>query len=223
MNPAKIMAVQIKHQDLFPTRLWQVDLAVLSPHFGQWIEWIENARKADLAPWGSNRGGWNSAKTLFDEPVFEPLVRAVSPVMKAVMKQMGMELSPRAALKYHAWANVLDKGGFNMQHVHQNTLLSACFYLSAPTGSSPIVFRDPRPGVVFSPMRGKGINGFSERSLLPQAGQLVVFPNWLEHRVEIHQAEASRVSIAFNVTGATMVEESANAAGGSPIKNTAGN
>jgi uncharacterized protein (TIGR02466 family) len=139
------------------------------------------------------------------------------------MKQMGIDLTPQAELKFDAWANVLDTGGFNMQHVHQNTLLSACFYLSTPKGSSPIIFRDPRPGVVFSPMRGKGINGFSERSMIPSAGQLIVFPNWLEHRVEVHQAEASRVSIAFNVTGAKLDGEPAKATGESAIVNTAAN
>ena len=56
---------------------------------------------------------------------------------------------------------------------------------------------------MFSAARSNGVNNFSETSIKPGAGQLIVFPNWLEHRVEVNEAEESRVSIALNVVGVT--------------------
>ena len=121
------MQLQIKHIDLFPTRIWHVGLGQeLAPHFDAWVKWIEDARAADTKRWGSNRGGWNSPKTLLEDPAFKPLDLTIAPILKGVLKQMGFEL-PEGKLKIDCWANVLDHGGFNVQHVHQNTLLSACF------------------------------------------------------------------------------------------------
>jgi uncharacterized protein (TIGR02466 family) len=200
MATSKPNSISLQKLDLFPTRIWQADLPMLAKHHAAWDEWILQKRAADTKPWGSNRGGWNSPKTLFTEPVFKPLASACELVMRNIMKQMGVDL-PQAPLRFDAWANVLEQGGSNISHVHQNTLLSAVFYLRVPDPSAPIVFRDPRAGAVFSALRGKGVNVFSECALNPMAGRLVVFPNWLEHRVEVHASSEARISIAMNLLG----------------------
>ena len=67
-----------------------------------------------------------------------------------------------------------------------------------------LVFRDPRgpavamyetPGVDL-PWVGSG-NGIP---FTPAAGQLLIFPAWLEHRVERFDGSGDRISIAFNAT-----------------------
>ena len=42
-------------------------------------------------------------------------------------------------------------------------------------------------------------NGYRDIRLKPEAGLLVMFPHWLEHFVEVHESETSRISIPFNV------------------------
>ena len=77
--------------------------------------------------------------------------------------------------------------------------MSGTFYLTVPEGSGELVFRDPRLGVVLSPFHGDNApNSANDVKLIPKVGMLAIFPNWLEHRVEPHQGEIPRVSIAMN-------------------------
>jgi hypothetical protein len=67
-----------------------------------------------------------------------------------------------------------------------------------------IVFRDPR-GPVVAMYETPGIelpwvgNG-SGIPFTPATGHLILFPSWLEHRVEPFEGEGERISIAFNAT-----------------------
>ncbi|MFC3533545.1 TIGR02466 family protein [Vogesella facilis] len=183
--------------DLFPTRVWSVGLPHLEAQRPQWIAQIESWRQQTPKPEGrSNRMGWNSAQTLLQEPAFQPLAEAVRAVFDHIFAEMG---PPQHRYQLHAWANVHDFGGYNTFHNHAGALLSACYYLKVPAGSGHIVLRDPRPGALLSPWQGTlRPNAGSEISIAPEAGQLVVFPNWLEHGVEAHAANDTRISIPIN-------------------------
>jgi uncharacterized protein (TIGR02466 family) len=102
------------------------------------------------------------------------------------------------AFVLQSWVNIHDVGGFNLQHMHEGALLSGCVYLAVPPGSGNLVFRDPRPGVLNSFLKGSGANAFKDVQLRPEAGLVVLFPNWLEHYVEPHEGEAPRICVAFN-------------------------
>jgi|SRR5579859_2788280 len=180
---------------LFPTRIWQARLDGLKPLFPDWVAAIEAARAASPEPAGrSNRGGWNSAeKTLLDQPGFEPLAAALR---AACGHALG-----GAAFTLESWANIHDRGGFNFLHMHDGCLLSGAFYLQVPPGSGPLVFRDPRPGVLNAPFKGPHANGHNDIQLAPDEGLAVLFPNWLDHYVEPHDNDIPRISISFNALG----------------------
>lgn len=189
----------INHMDLFPTRVWVVSLSSLDHHTPEWVAAVEARRRATPQPAGrSNRMGWNSEQTLFDDPLFAPLATAVRSVFDYVFAEMG---PPAYTYTLQAWANVHDPGGHNAFHNHPGSLLSACYYLQVPQGSGPLVLRDPRPGATLSPWQGSlRPNCGSEISVAPQAGQLIVFPNWLEHAAEAHAGRDPRISIPINAT-----------------------
>lgn len=189
--------LNLAHMELFPTRVWSVSLSALNEHVPQWTAQIESWRQQHpVAEGRSNRMGWNSTQTLFDDPLFLPLAQAVRTVFDFIFNEMGPPLH-RYQLK--AWANVHDAGGYNTFHNHAGALLSACYYLKVPAGSGPIVLRDPRPGALLSPWQGSlRPNAGSEISIAPEAGQLLVFPNWLEHGTEAHAGSESRISIPVN-------------------------
>jgi hypothetical protein len=52
--------------------------------------------------------------------------------------------------------------------------------------------------VLNSFLKGSGANAFKDVQLRPEAGLVVLFPNWLEHYVEPHEGEAPRICVAFN-------------------------
>ena len=192
--------------DLFPTRLWVFDLSSLSAHFDSWRHYLHEWRKNFPEPGGnSNRKGWISEKILFDKPEFNELKKATEYAFDTVFRQM---LSGKTvAYQLEGWANIHDQGGYNIFHNHANALLSGCFYLSTPQGSSPFVMKDPRPGVLLSPFQGPGINCNQLLHLAPKEGILIIFPHWLEHAVESHESALPRESIAMNALNVTLPKE----------------
>jgi len=186
-----------QHYDLFATRIWQTRLADLSSRFADWVTAVEALRAESPVPAGrTNRGGWNSTDNqVLGRPVFAPLLDAVRLYCGQAFKEMGL-VDPAFGLQ--SWINIHDRGGFNFQHMHDGTLLSGTFYLQVPEGSGNLVFRDPRPGVLNSYAKGSGANAYKDIQLKPEAGLLVLFPHWLEHYVEPHEGDVSRIAIPFN-------------------------
>lgn len=183
--------------DLFPTRIWQARLGWLAPRFPEWIALVEEMRRAAPEPAGRTiRGGWNSDESaVLERPSFEPLAAAIRVYCAQSFHEMG---AGEPAFALQSWVNLHDRGGFNFQHMHEGTLLSGTFYLRVPPGSGALVFRDPRPGVMNASVKGDGANAYKEVRLAPDAGLLVLFPHWLEHYVEPHDADEPRIAIPFN-------------------------
>lgn len=182
---------------VFPTTLWSVDLSELSPHFADWRSRIAALRaNQDESRGRSTRLGWSGPKTLFGEPDFAPLQALSRQAFSACLQAMAVPEGFRFGME--AWANVHDKGGFNQPHIHREAILSGSFYLTVPQGSGAIVFHDPRPSTLYSRAWGKGVNRWEKLTIKPRAGMLLIFPNWLEHSVEPHEADEPRCSIAMN-------------------------
>ncbi len=189
--------MQVNNRDVFTTRIWVFDMPELLGAHAAWIQSILRWRELEPKPVGrSNRMGWNTDPVVFSRDEFKPLLDLSNQAFMHVFKEMQPPLQFRFALQ--AWVNLLDQGSFNAMHVHCNVLLSGTYYLKVPEGSSPIRFRDPRPGVVLSPFVDGGINTCKDQLIRPQEGQLVVFPNWLDHAVDVHEGTEPRISIAMN-------------------------
>lgn len=184
--------MEIVHCDLFATRIWIMDLSQLSLHFDGWRSEIERLRSSDMASRGkSNRKGWNSQPMIMSLPIFKPLLEGCAKAFSCAIKTV----SPKRDYLYslEAWANVHDVGGFNILHSHPGALMSGTFYLTVPKGAGELIFRDPRQGVVLSEFYGNQTpNASSDLKLLPKEGMLVLFPSWLEHRVEPHEGDVPR-------------------------------
>jgi uncharacterized protein (TIGR02466 family) len=194
-SPATVPSLQ--YYDLFPTRIWQVRLEALQPHFEAWTRWVLALRAADPTPAGrTNRSGWNSKEmALLEQPILAPLRQTVHAACARALAEMGRG-GQRFVLQ--SWVNLHDRGGFNYLHMHEASLLSGSFYLEVPAGSGALCFRDPRSGVIHGAVKGSFPNAHSDVNLKPSTGLLVLFPSWLEHYVEPHESDEPRICIAFN-------------------------
>lgn len=183
--------------DLFPTRIWQAELAPLAPNLAGWVQEVLAMRAASPKPAGrTNRCGWNSEDmAVLERPGFAALRTAVRAACANALREMGQG---ERAFHLQSWINLHDRGGFNFLHMHEGTLLSGSFYLQVPRGSGQFVFRDPRPGVILGAFKGPVPNGHTDIHLTPSAGLLVLFPCWIEHYVEPHASDEPRITIAFN-------------------------
>ncbi len=183
--------------DLFPTRIWQAQLASLTPQLRGWVDEVYALRAASPKPAGrTNRGGWNSEDmAVLERPAFAALRREVLAACAGALSEMGQR---GRGFHLQSWVNLHDRGGFNFLHMHEGTLLSGSFYLNVPAGSGQFVFRDPRPGVILGSFKGPVPNGHTDVHLRPSAVLLVLFPCWIEHYVEPHESDEPRITIAFN-------------------------
>jgi uncharacterized protein (TIGR02466 family) len=188
---------QLQSFDIFPTRIWQARLDVLRPHFAEWTRWVLALRAASPAPAGrTNRNGWNSREMdVLEGAVWAPLRHVIHSACATVLGEMGRGAQ---AFQLQSWVNLHDRGGFNFLHMHEGSLLSGSFYLEVPAGSGALTFRDPRPGVLHSMIKGSVPNGHADIHLTPSTGLLVLFPCWMEHYVEPHEGDEPRICIAFN-------------------------
>lgn len=188
--------MKCEYFDLFPTRVWVFYLEELLPFLNGWETCISNWRRSEETRGSSNREGWTSSKTLFEKDEFKALNEAAERCLSQAYAQV--ELVNNPGFRKEAWVNLQDEGGFNHFHAHGECSLAGAFYLRVPEGSGDIVFRDPRPGINLAGMKGDGVNCFSVTSHTPRAGELVIFPGWLEHSVDVNKSETPRISIAIN-------------------------
>jgi uncharacterized protein (TIGR02466 family) len=157
----------------------------------------------------TNDGGWHYAWDLFE--LEEPVVAHFRREMEQHVQGFLHHFRPAARRKpdqfrLHGWINVNRAGHANVLHCHPGCFLSGTYYVKVPEAmrGGEIVFRDPRgpavamyetPGIEL-PWVGTGMG----MPFAPTAGHLLLFPSWLEHRVERFEGTGDRISIAFNAT-----------------------
>jgi uncharacterized protein (TIGR02466 family) len=157
----------------------------------------------------TNYGGWHYAFDLFDlkEPVVAEFHNQMEHHVQTFLNHFRPEGGKKKDLfRMRGWINLNRPGDFNVLHCHPGCFLSAVYYVVVPPDmkGGEISFRDPRgpavamyetPGIDL-PWVGSGMG----LSFSPAAGHLLIFPAWLEHRVEQFEGSGERISIAFNAT-----------------------
>jgi len=195
------MDIGANHKDLFITRLWSFNLSTLGKYHAEWTDYILKLRDNDPDyTRRSVRSGWKTPYRPFDTmPPFKPLEQAARVCFNHVLKDMELKI-PKGFKGYQlkAGINLTDPGGYNVQHGHDQVYLAGCYYLKVPEKSGEITFIDPRPGAKYSLATCGGPQGSNNAGVQPRVGQLLIFPGWLEHRVEENLSDDTRISIVIN-------------------------
>ncbi len=155
----------------------------------------------------SNVGGWQSERDLLEWPHPE-LATLRDWVVEALKEATGFSLGGRplkigGSLQVMAWANVLRRGNYNRIHNHAGFSWSAVYYVSL--GGEPvseadglIEFVDPRGAVNMLATPGRPFD--QKVRLRPRAGEMILFPSWLQHYVNPYEGADVRISISFNIS-----------------------
>lgn len=114
------------------------------------------------------------------------------------------------------WGNVNMKGDYHNLHNHPHSWLSGTYYINVPDQSEAEIFRnDLNPASIsfFDPRPQANMNSIKndkqvdpEYRVLPNSGDLFIWPSFIHHLVHPNMSEAPRISLSFNV----MVEWSDN-------------
>lgn len=95
-----------------------------------------------------------------------------------------------------AWANVVPSLGYERAHIHESAWLSGVYYVEMPE----IGGRDAA-SLVFGGHDADDLAPMLDNRLavMPEAGQIIVFPSHLYHRTLPTAAPGRRISIAFDL------------------------
>lgn len=152
----------------------------------------------------SNVGGWHSGTEFLagGANAIQLLRRQIGQLVVELNASVFTSAADRR-FTVDGWANVLRHGGYNTPHNHPNAFWSGVYYVNSnePVEGRPfsgkLELMDPRPGASVTYAEDTRIYG---RFLLnPVAGQVIVFPSWLQHLVHPYFGSTERISIAFNI------------------------
>lgn len=160
----------------------------------------------------SNQGGWQSEDDFLDwcGPEGRQVIDAARALATRLTARRDGE-PVRPAWKVYAWANVNRAGQWNDFHAHPGNYWSAAYYVDDggaadnPALGGEFEIEDPRglapamyaPGLVFAMPGGEAVG--AGMMFRPRAGDMFLFPSWLNHAVRPYRGNGTRISIAFNL------------------------
>lgn len=98
-----------------------------------------------------------------------------------------------------AWFNVYYKGNFQEYHAHYKHDISAIYFLKSNEKSAKTFFQSPLHDIAFKAPFNENVQmTHHEVSFLPIQGNLLIFPGYLKHCVEMHEQTETRISCAYN-------------------------
>lgn len=155
----------------------------------------------------SNINGWQSKdlKTNYLDNFnleISKLLHIIEENVWVFKKELGLRLNLFLSVS-NIWININPKAGFNRPHTHPGAILSGVYYVSANKNPAKIVFKNPSVNIEhYCPdLFIENYNEYNSNicGIIPQSGELILFPSWIEHYVEPNINDEDRISIAFNV------------------------
>jgi uncharacterized protein (TIGR02466 family) len=158
-------------------------------------------KKSSVGRVVSNGGGWQSDNLDPGTPELAELFVEVDKRLNEVHRAFEFNASMRQVIT-EAWININQKGHFNYSHDHPGSLFSAVYYVKGGADKGELELKTPiapHTYTISNEMAGS-FNAFTGHAMVipPVTGDLLIFPSWLLHRVNISQSDEDRISIAFN-------------------------
>lgn len=152
----------------------------------------------------SNNGGWQSDTVRLDKKPYKVLLPHIAGCLNSIADYAGYK---RNYTLINSWININRACCNNIPHVHPGSTISGVVYIRVPENSGKINFINPArvaiAGYVDGDTEGETPKGPNSQlwHCQPAAGDLLMFPSWLEHYVENNRNvnNEPRISIAFNI------------------------
>lgn len=101
------------------------------------------------------------------------------------------------------WWNLYGQGNYHGRHSHGSNFLSGTFYVHMDELSAPLDFHSPIQSLIWGWNSKFGVDTIwsQQVSVYAVAGDLLIWPPWLEHSVpeQKHQSNNPRCTVSFNL------------------------
>lgn len=151
----------------------------------------------------SNHGGWQSNSFYANDVTGEirNLIDIINRRLYYMSSYLGYTKNKTLAVD-NAWININNKGDHNIWHDHTSSIIVIIYYVSVPENSGNLILRSPIQNYedFLQADHISSYNSYNSATYtyVPKAGELVMFPSWLMHRVTSNETDEDRISIAFN-------------------------
>ena len=105
------------------------------------------------------------------------------------------EGQPQGGQYLFYWASVYKKGNHHGTHNHPNSLIAGTYYAQAGKDAAPILLESPWSTMVMHDTLPGEKSSFRVK---PQSGDMLMWPSWVMHRVDVQTSDDERVVISFN-------------------------
>ncbi len=189
---------------LWPTLMLRQRLPGFEAANGILADWILARARQHKDLTTDYRAGNLLAET---HPAIRWLAGCIQVSARQYMQRQGVRTDTPWSLQ--GWANVNRRGDYHGVHNHPHSYLSGTYYVAVPRQEAlaegrldlapgEISFLDPRPQANMTAIAGDA-QIEAEYSLLPAAGDLLLWPAWLHHMVHPNASDEARISISFNI------------------------
>jgi len=190
----------MEHINLFPTVISSSFLKDISKN--EIEDYIKFLNKEGWSKDQKNNGYFTENPMVLDDPIFSKLKNNILNLSKEYFKNLGF-IDHNFKI-CNSWGNLINKGEAIPSHIHRNSLISGCFYLSPD--NSNIYFETPiEKKWLFSMEKKEGNDNnpqkpqtWTQYGMNPKQNQLIFFPSWLTHITDESKVDG-RISIAFNI------------------------
>ena len=197
-----------KFLPLFATPVMQVQLDFDLKKLTEFAFQMQNKDKKGVQY--TNRGGWHS--DYIQEEKHEEFIRLKKEILQYLQIYhseifRGMVFKKNVVQSFgKMWVNINEKYHYNEWHIHAYATLSGTYYIKhdGSTENGDILFKHPNHLYMRLAHWPEGLieipNEITSEiiDILPKPNMLLIFPSWLEHKVEANLKNNSRISISFN-------------------------
>ncbi len=205
--------IMTERLDLFPTPVLKSHPPNADSLNQSLLEAIRERRDAAKGVDRSNIGGWHSSTDMTNWGG-EPARRLAEFAVQEVSQHM-IDIAAAGKRQFtwgiEMWANINGPGDSNQLHCHPGAYWSGVYYPD-PGGAEEagnggeLMLEDPRYPKAYSTVPDLVLRladreaMYSQVSIRPAPGLLVLFPAWLRHSVRPHRGSRERVSVAINLS-----------------------
>jgi len=121
------------------------------------------------------------------------------------IKQIGWKATCDGFVIKDSWMNVMDKGDSHTLHCHPGYTISGTYYFRVSGQQGSIRFNNPN-ALMFYCQFPQGHVAPQTTDIVPDDGDVILFPSWLVHGTQKNLTNDQRISIAFNLDPVNIVE-----------------